>query len=183
MFCAPRPFAVPSRQGSEASVASSSSSEATLMADTGSEDFILHAKEYGLPSSHTMNTLALTMYAVPYAAALAPESHQATVTALLYIAASAWVAVIAFSRMYLGFHSPVDLYTGAVLAAACLHAYRAVDAAIDAALVRPGAAGVLVLVALTCAMRLHPKPTAYTPSFEFSVSFLGCSFGLGMAPC
>ena len=182
LFGAPRPFSIPSRQGSEASVAScSSGSEATLMADTRSEDFTLHAKEYGLPSSHTMNTLALTMYAVPHAAALAPEPYRAMLSAMLYIAAGLWVGVIAFSRMYLGFHTPVDLYTGAVLAAACLHAYSAVDSALDAVLVRPGPVGVFVLAALTLAMRLHPCPVAYTPSFEFSVSFLGCSFGLGMA--
>lgn len=184
LFCAPRPFAIPCRQSSEASVASSSSgSEATLMADTTSEDFILHAKEYGLPSSHTMNTLALTLYAVPYAVALAPPSQSTIWTAVLYAAASLWVVVIAFSRMYLGFHSPIDLYTGAILAAACLHLYSAVDDVLDAVLVQPGPAGIIVLVALTLAMRLHPQPAAYTPSFEFSVSFLGCSFGLGACMC
>ncbi len=142
---------------------------AALIADVSSEDFKVHAKEYGLPSSHVMNTLVLVFYLV----------WVNVPTPLLYTLATLWLLLIGYSRMYLGFHTPVDIVAGVVLACACLHVYSTVDMLLDLWLLHSSMSGLATLGISTLAMRLHPQPMAYTPSFEFSTSFLGCSFGLG----
>lgn len=142
------------------------------MAAAESEDYKVHAKEYGLPSSHTMNTLVLVLYLV--------SSCSDSTNNLLYMLSTLWILLIAYSRMYLGFHTLVDIVAGVVLASACLHAYSIVDSTLDDWLVNTSMSGFATLGVPVLAMRLHPQPMAYTPSFEFSTSFLGCAFGLGM---
>lgn len=168
LFGAPRPFSLAAaKAGSEA---------AALLADHDSEDFRVHAKEYGLPSSHTMNTLALNFYIVHHLVEqLAPGP---TLAAALYGTALAWVLWIAFSRLYLGFHTPIDIYVGAVYGAVLLLLYTHVDDLLDGWLVSSKLSGMELLAVLVVLLRLHPRPLTYTPSFEYTVSFAGVSFGI-----
>lgn len=71
LVCGPRPFAV--QRSNKGGLGKSRAT--LLMADEDSEDFQVHAKEYGLPSSHTMNTLALNLYIAHYVAESAQLSH------------------------------------------------------------------------------------------------------------
>jgi membrane-associated phospholipid phosphatase len=97
-------------------------------------------QEYGLPSTHTMNSLCMNFYAAHYLhvsglvsdsaagstrifltvcmpSASSPStlhSHALLLPVLLYAMSALWVCWIAASRIYLGMHTPVDIFAGAV---------------------------------------------------------------------
>lgn len=141
-----------------------------------SEEAEKNAKEYGCPSSHTMNTLCLNFYVVHYC--VDKGILQPGPAALLYLGVALWVVWIAASRVYLGLHTPIDLLSGAVAGMAVLVCFIMVEDHVQAWLhesrwVVPQAA-LLSLVLL----RLHPRPMSHTPSYEFTVSFVGVFFGV-----
>jgi sphingosine-1-phosphate phosphatase 1 len=115
-------------------------SSAVLVAEQRS---LCAAQEFGLPSSHTMNTLCLQFYLVHYliehelvsnstagkqrarlrqpltgpmhsCAALMLCTPRPCCAAGLYTLVTAWVVFIAASRLYLGLHTPIDILAGAV---------------------------------------------------------------------
>lgn len=60
-------------------------------------------QEYGLPSSHTLNSCVLNYYVIYFCL----ERHiigEGT-GRILYAMASCWIAFIAFARMFLGMHT------------------------------------------------------------------------------
>lgn len=142
-----------------------------------STEHLLNAQEYGFPSSHTMNSLALSYYSVHY---LYEHNLLTTQQAVLgYTAVAAWVAWIAFSRVYLGMHTPVDILGGALAGLTTVTCFTAIDPYLDGITRNSTQIQVGITVALVSLLllRLHPMPPVYTPSFEFSTSFMGVFFG------
>lgn len=140
-------------------------------------EHLLNAQEYGFPSSHTMNSLALNYYTVHY---LYEHNLLTTQQAVFgYLAVAAWVAWIALSRLYLGLHTPVDILGGALAGLTTVTCFTAIDPYLEEIIqkltqIQMGIGVGLVSLIL---LRLHPKPPRYTPSFEFSTSFMGVLFG------
>ena len=82
-------------------------------------------QEYGLPSSHTMNSLCLNFFVVHY---LLDKHLVPSEWALpLYLGTAVWVAWIGLARVYMGLHTPVDIGAGALLGTLVLVFYLAVD--------------------------------------------------------
>lgn len=82
-------------------------------------------QEYGLPSSHTMNSLCLNFYIVHYLLDkhLLPSEWAFAV----YLATALWVAWIGLARVYMGLHTPIDIGAGALLGVLVLVFYLALD--------------------------------------------------------
>ena len=60
-------------------------------------------QEYGLPSSHTLNSCLLNYYVIYFC--LERGLIEAPTGRVLYVVASCWIAFIAFARLYLGMHT------------------------------------------------------------------------------
>ncbi|PRW39349.1 lipid phosphate phosphatase delta [Chlorella sorokiniana] len=152
-----------------------------LAADSSDEEVQLNAKEYGLPSSHTLNSLCLNFFAVWY---FYDRGLIASGTALtLYGIVFLWVTWIAASRLYLGLHTPVDILAGALAGLAVLVCFISVEGLLSRWILHGPAAVLHAALASLVLLRLHPRPLAHTPSFEFTTSFMGAMFGVvaGMA--
>ena len=82
-------------------------------------------QEYGLPSSHTMNSLCLNFFVVHYI--LDKRLVPAEWAVALYVGTAVWVAWIGLARVYMGLHTPIDIGAGVVLGILVLVFYLAVD--------------------------------------------------------
>lgn len=165
LVCAPRPINV--SYGKE---------RLRFLGGTG-EEVEKNSQEYGLPSSHTMNSIVLNFYLIRYL-----HSHSllgAPAAGAAYAAAAAWTLWVAASRIYLGLHTPIDIIAGAVAGAAVLSAFLALEGAMTwwVRSQPPGAVIAQHLLASLVLLRLCPRPLSYTPSFEFTTSFFGAFFG------
>jgi membrane-associated phospholipid phosphatase len=165
LVCAPRPLNVAYGRAKLA------------FSGIGSGEADLNAKEYGLPSSHTMNSLCLNFYSVHYLREQGVIDDSAAVAA--YTTVVLWVAWIATSRIYLSLHTPIDILAGAVAGLTVVTTFIYMESLINA-----WAACHASFVALSSALlalvllRLHPRPLNPTPSFEFSTAFMGVLFGV-----
>jgi undecaprenyl-diphosphatase len=88
----------------------------------------LHGHSYSFPSAHTMfSTICYTLLAFVVGTLARWPSRRRT---LLYVASTALVLLVAFSRIYLGVHSPSDvlggLAAGIAWLAACIGALNVV---------------------------------------------------------
>ncbi|CAM6128254.1 unnamed protein product [Calypogeia fissa] len=131
------------------------------------------SQEYGLPSSHTINSLCLAGFLLHYI----NEKDVST-----FWPTSALVGVLIFGvlygRLYLGMHSPVDVTVGAVMGVCILTFWCSIEKSLDAFVVHGenvpsfwAAMAVLLLFA-------YPSPERQNPSFEFHTAFNGVAFGV-----
>lgn len=142
-----------------------------------------YAGEYGLPSTHTSNSIVL-------AGSLIFDAYQHTATSedFWWITGPsiAWIVLCPYSRMVFGAHYPMDLVAGGVLGVIMLALkLAAVDPAIDALVLHgdPVLAAVCITAIIVLATALIPRPAtpAYvtTPGDTTTVLgvMLGCTFG------
>lgn len=139
------------------------------------------AKEYGLPSSHTLNSCVLNYYMIYFCL----ERHiiEEGTGRILYVVASCWIAFIAFARMFLGMHTTIDVLGGMLGGVAVLNFFITVDDPLEALITSfpPWKAIALMLLGCVLVLRGHPRPMRHTPSFEYSTSFVAVAFGMGAA--
>lgn len=103
LCCSPRPAAAPGARG-RVRVVGADADEARR-----------NALEYGFPSSHVMNTVGMYFYILLYAT---ERSTWVAERALpLTLAATLWTLFVAYTRMQLGVHTPLDLWGGALAGA------------------------------------------------------------------
>lgn len=146
----------------------------------GSEEAEKNSKEYGLPSSHTMNSLCFNFYICHYL----HENHVISDNMAIggYTAVVLWVVWIASSRVYLGLHTPIDLLAGAIAGLTVVTTFIGIEPLINAWMdLGPATVGTMALLFSLILLRLHPRPLAHTPTFEFSTSFMGVMFGVAVA--
>jgi hypothetical protein len=96
----------------------------------GRVEALAHETSYGIPSAHAQHAVALWGF-------LAGAAARAR-RALAWGLAAALIALISFSRIYLGQHFPVDVLGGLLLGAAALWAFRRWEAPATAWLRRLG---------------------------------------------
>ncbi|KAL3341521.1 hypothetical protein AABB24_025859 [Solanum stoloniferum] len=112
VVCAPRPSAPPVRR------------------ITATEDEKENALEYGLPSSHTLNTVCLSGFLLQYILAYTQNDDAITGLAGLAIVCL-FVFFIAVGRIYLGMHSLIDIIVGLAFGLAILASWLSVHNYID----------------------------------------------------
>ncbi|XP_061372120.1 lipid phosphate phosphatase delta [Gastrolobium bilobum] len=144
---------------------------------TATKDEEDNALEYGLPSSHTLNTVCLSGYLVHYVLTHA-EIQGAYVNYLGVSLACLIVALIGFGRIYLGMHSLVDILVGFFIGLGLLAFWLTVDEYIDSFVISGqnvtsfwAALSFLLLFA-------YPTPELPTPSFEYHTAFNGVALGI-----
>lgn len=139
LICAPRPPSPP-------------------VTRVGSKESDLHKLEYGIPSSHTINTITLMLYLLAYGAGWTAYSSTLGEPPLQgsWLLAAAGLAAVwstkiifgetpvphpraaclthplrASGRLFLGMHSPIDLVTGFLVSACLTGAWIVGDAALE----------------------------------------------------
>ena len=138
-----------------------------------------NAAEYGFPSSHAMNSLAYNFYLVMMLVREGVVGEEGA--AGWYVGVMVFVLAVAVSRVYLGLHTPIDIIGGAVAGLAVVTAYvTLLEYGILDRWVFGGGWVTVRLVSLVALvlLRLHPTPEKWTPSYEFSTSFIGVAWGV-----
>lgn len=159
VVCAPRPSAPPVRR------------------ITATEDEKENALEYGLPSSHTLNTVCLSGFLLQYILSYTQNDDAITGLAGLVIVCL-FVFFIALGRIYLGMHSLIDIIAGLAFGLAILASWLSVHKYIDYFIV--SGQNVASFWAVLCFLLLfaYPTPQLPTPSFEFHTAFNGVALGI-----
>ncbi|KAH9326741.1 hypothetical protein KI387_006919, partial [Taxus chinensis] len=135
------------------------------------------AFEYGLPSSHTLNTIGLSGYLLYYVINynFIDGYAQKLVAISLFLIL---VFLIGLGRIYLGMHTPIDVVGGAVLGTAILFFWLSVHESIDTFVIS-GKNVTSFWASFTFVMLFaYPTPELPTPSFEFHTAFNGVALGV-----
>jgi sphingosine-1-phosphate phosphatase 1 len=133
--------------------------------------------EYGLPSSHTLNTVCLSGYLLHYV--LSYSQNEDAIVKLLGISiVILFVSSIALGRIYLGMHSVIDIVGGLALGLVILAFWLSTSEHIDSFItsgqnVTSFCAGLSLL-----SLFAYPTPELPTPSFEFHAAFTGVALGI-----
>ncbi|KAJ7971402.1 Lipid phosphate phosphatase delta [Quillaja saponaria] len=144
---------------------------------TATKDEEENAMEYGLPSSHTLNTVCLSGYLLHYVLTCT-QYEDAYVKFVGISLACLFVALIGLGRIYLGMHSLVDVLGGLIIGLVILVFWLSVDECVDSFVVSGqnvtsfwAALSFLLLFA-------YPTPELPTPSFEYHTAFNGVALGI-----
>lgn len=161
IVCAPRPPCPPVRR---------------LTATEGEREGSL---EFGLPSSHTINTICLSLYILAdvnekgLTRAWGPlHAHALSATVLVFVAA------IVFGRLYLGMHSAIDVAAGAVIGALVPLLWRLVEGAVYDFVLRDRNLEAFMMALVVLLLFAYPAPESATPSYEHHTAFTGVVFGV-----
>ncbi|XP_021738322.1 lipid phosphate phosphatase delta-like [Chenopodium quinoa] len=136
-----------------------------------------NAQEYGLPSSHTLNTVCLSGFLLYYVISynqrsVGPEEFVGLAVVCLL------VGLIAFGRIYLGMHSLIDVLGGLILGLTILAFWLTVHEYVDT-FITSGKNVTTFWAALSFLLFFaYPTPEVPTPSFEFHTAFNGVAFGI-----
>ncbi|XP_024977079.1 lipid phosphate phosphatase delta-like [Cynara cardunculus var. scolymus] len=144
---------------------------------TVTEDEKENAMEYGLPSSHTLNTVCLSGYLLHYLSSC-NEKSDASFQLAAFALVCLFVCLIGLGRIYLGMHSVVDIVSGLVLGLAILAFWLSIHDHVDNFVVS-GQNVTSFWAALSLLMLFaYPTPEFPTPSFEYHTAFTGVALGI-----
>ncbi|XP_051149389.1 lipid phosphate phosphatase delta [Andrographis paniculata] len=136
-----------------------------------------NAMEYGLPSSHTLNTVCLAGYLLHYILDYA-EIGDAYLKVVGFALVCLVVGLIGFGRIYLGMHSVIDIVGGLALGLGILAFWLSVSEYVDNFVVA-GQNVISFWSALSFLLVFaYPSPEHPTPSFEYHTAFNGVALGI-----
>ncbi|XP_010257589.1 PREDICTED: lipid phosphate phosphatase delta [Nelumbo nucifera] len=144
---------------------------------TATKDEKENAMEYGLPSSHTLNTVCLSGYLLHYILHYSQNRDGAVVLAAL-ITAYLLVGLIGLGRIYLGMHSVVDVIAGLVIGLSILAFWIMVHEYVDSFIVSGQNVTSFWATLSFLLLFAYPTPEIPTPSFEFHTAFTGVALGI-----
>ncbi|MCO5568330.1 hypothetical protein L7F22_022029 [Adiantum nelumboides] len=157
-FSAPRPPCPPVRR---------------FTATESEKDFAL---EYGLPSSHTINTICLSGYLLLYL--ISNLDITGFYLALLAFLFATVTALTILGRLYLGMHSPIDVIAGMVIGVLLLIFWSCIDDSLDTFIVSGSNVESFWTSISFLLLFAYPTPELPTPSFEFHTAFTGVALGV-----
>ncbi|KAL9373840.1 hypothetical protein Peur_033460 [Populus x canadensis] len=144
---------------------------------TATKDEEENALEYGLPSSHTLNTICLSGYLLHYVLSYT-QNQDASLKFAGFAIFCLIVCLTGLGRIYLGMHSVIDITAGLAIGFAILAFWLSVHDYVDSFIVSGQNVmtfwGVLSFLLLFA----YPTPELPTPSFEFHAAFTGVAFGI-----
>ncbi|CAI7840383.1 unnamed protein product [Closterium sp. NIES-53] len=132
--------------------------------------------EFGLPSSHTINTIALSLYVLLFLCLR--EGMSAAALLPLTTVVLAVVLIVVGGRLYLGMHSPIDLAAGMAIGVTMPLLLLCIDMHILHFWIH--GPNVLLFHACLAVLQLfaYPTPPRPTPSYEDHNAFTGVILGL-----
>ena len=139
------------------------------------------AEEYGLPSTHAINSTVFAVHLIRYARRWADQegpggAEWARVPTLIL---AALCVEICFGRLYLGMHTPVDLACGLAVAGVVLTSFGlATDAGLDHWVLEHVGLGPALALVATATTFGYPTPEMFTPSYGYSTYFVGVACGV-----
>ncbi|KAL1351101.1 hypothetical protein HN51_015069 [Arachis hypogaea] len=144
---------------------------------TATKDEEDNALEYGLPSSHTLNTVCLSGYLLHYVLYHTQiDGFHATYIGVPLVVLL--VTLIGFARVYLGMHSVIDIIAGLLFGLGILAFWLSVDEYIDNFVVS-GQNVISFWAGLSFLLLFaYPTPEIPTPSFEYHTCFNGVALGI-----
>ncbi|XP_059646445.1 lipid phosphate phosphatase delta-like [Cornus florida] len=144
---------------------------------TATKDEKENALEYGLPSSHTLNTVCLSGYLLHYV--LSYSQNRDAFTELAGVAiVCLLVGLIGFGRIYLGMHSVVDVIGGLAFGLVILPFWLTIHEYVDNFIIS-GQNVTFFWAALSFLLLFaYPTPELPTPSFEYHTAFNGVALGI-----
>ncbi|XP_034694254.1 lipid phosphate phosphatase delta isoform X2 [Vitis riparia] len=144
---------------------------------TATKDEKENAMEYGLPSSHTLNTVCLSGYLLHYVLSYAHNRDAVMILAGVGMVCLL-VALIGTGRIYLGMHSLVDIIGGLAIGLAILAFWLTMHEYVDNFIVS-GQNVTPFWAALSLVLLFaYPTPEFPTPSYEFHTAFNGVALGI-----
>ncbi|CAL5194392.1 unnamed protein product [Lathyrus oleraceus] len=144
---------------------------------TSTKDEEENALEYGLPSSHTLNTVCLSGYLLHYVLTHA-QIQGAYVNYYGVSLACLFVALVGLGRIYLGMHSLIDVVAGLFIGLGILGLWLTVDEYIDSFVVSGQNVTTFWAALSFLLLFAYPTPEFPTPSFEFHTAFNGVALGI-----
>lgn len=150
--------------------------------------FMEKDRDFGWPSTHSMNAVALPFYllrcAFPIAVWDYSEPYRMWLAGLV---ATTWALSVSVSRVYLGVHSPADVQGGMMLGAVVLRLWLSVHRSLHAWVVGGGFSDhgvpvtldttLVVTVAAAAAVLAHPVVVPRSTTFLESVAIVGFAHG------
>lgn len=144
---------------------------------TATRDEKENAMEYGLPSSHTLNTVCLSGYLLSYV--LNYMQIKDTTMELVGVAlVCLLVGLIGVGRIYLGMHSVVDVIAGLAIGLVVLAVWLAVHEHVDNFIVSGQNVTSFWTTLSFLLLFAYPTPEFPTPSFEYHTAFNGVAYGI-----
>lgn len=144
---------------------------------TATEDEKENAMEYGLPSSHALNTVCLSGYLLHYFLMQSAE-RDVTMVVVGFGLVFLLVMLIAIGRIYLGMHSLTDVVAGISLGLVVLGFWLTVHGSVDDFIVN-GQNVTSFWASLSFLLCFaYPTPEVPTPSFDYHTAFNGVTFGI-----
>ncbi|XP_058738912.1 lipid phosphate phosphatase delta [Vicia villosa] len=144
---------------------------------TSTKDEEENALEYGLPSSHTLNTVCLSGYLLHYVLTHA-QIQGAYVNYFGVSLACLFVALVGLGRIYLGMHSLIDVVAGLFIGLGILGLWLTVHEYIDSFVVSGQNVTTFWAALSFLLLFAYPTPEFPTPSFEFHTAFNGVALGI-----
>ncbi|THU74641.1 hypothetical protein C4D60_Mb04t35540 [Musa balbisiana] len=144
---------------------------------TATKDEKENAMEYGLPSSHCLNTVCLSGYLLHYVLIYYPQRDGIVVATMLGLV-FLLVMLIGVGRVYLGMHSLIDVMAGVGFGLVILSFWLMVHGYVDEFIIS-GQNVTSFWASLSFLLFFaYPNPEFPTPSFEYHTAFNGVAFGI-----
>ncbi|KAJ8754459.1 hypothetical protein K2173_005620 [Erythroxylum novogranatense] len=144
---------------------------------TATKDEEDNALEYGLPSSHTLNTVCLSGYLLHYVLSYA-KIQDISLQFVGFTIVCLLVGFIGLGRIYLGMHSLIDILGGLAIGLIILFFWLSVNEFIDSFIVSGQNVTTFWAALSFLLLFAYPTPELPTPSFEYHAAFNGVAFGI-----
>ncbi|XP_015898899.1 lipid phosphate phosphatase delta [Ziziphus jujuba] len=144
---------------------------------TATKDEEDNALEYGLPSSHTLNTVCLSGFLLHYVLSYSQHEEPSLKFAGVSLVCL-FVGLIGLGRIYLGMHSVVDIVGGLAFGMVILAFWLTVHPKIDEFVVSGQSVTTFWAALSLLLLFAYPTPEWPTPSFEYHTAFNGVALGI-----